>query len=39
VLVGAGVAIAVYALRPAAPSEVTLSVSAPSPIAATLEGR
>jgi hypothetical protein len=39
VLVGAGVAIAVYALRPAAPSEVTLSVSAPSPSAATLEGR
>jgi hypothetical protein len=39
VLVGAGVAIAVYALRPAAPSEVTLGVSAPSPLAGALEGR
>jgi hypothetical protein len=39
VLVGAGVAIAVYALRPAAPSEVTLGVSAPSPLAGAQEGR
>jgi len=39
VLVGAGVAVAVYALRPAAPTEVTLSVSAPSPLAGALEGR
>lgn len=33
VLVGAGVAVAIYALRPPAPTEVTLTVSAPSPIA------
>lgn len=39
VLVGAGVVVAVYALRPAAPSEVTLGVSAPSPLAGALEGR
>lgn len=39
VLVGAGVAVAVYALRPPAPTEVTLSVSAPSPIAAGLVHR
>lgn len=39
VLVGAGIAVAVYALRPAAPTEVTLSVSAPSPLPGALEGR
>lgn len=39
VLVGAGVAVAVYALRPPAPAEVTLGVSAPSPLAGALEGR
>jgi hypothetical protein len=38
VLVGAGVAVAIYALRPPAPTEVTLTVSAPSPIATGLVG-
>lgn len=36
VLVGAGFAVAVYALRPAAPSKVALTVTAPAPIAGAL---